>query len=100
MRHLSRPMMLPMCATWQFGLWHANCITQFTRTQIRKKEPAMLAINAPVMYVNPLFLRHDLMIEVGRLEMAIEDIRQHRPANEAINLVSPLETRLARITEA
>jgi len=60
----------------------------------------MLAINAPVMNVNPLYLRHDLTIEVGRLEMAIEDIRQHRPANEAINLVSPLETRLARITEA
>jgi hypothetical protein len=60
----------------------------------------MLAINAPVMNVNPLFLRHDLMIEVGRLEMAIEDIRQHRSSNEAISLVSPLETRLARITEA
>jgi hypothetical protein len=55
---------------------------------------------APAMNVNPLFLRHDLMIEVSRLEMAIEDIRSHKPANEAVSLVSPLETRLARINEA
>lgn len=58
------------------------------------------AISAPAMSVNPLFLRHDLMIEVSRLEMAIEDIRAHKPANEAMSLVSPLETRLARLTEA
>ena len=55
---------------------------------------------APTMNVNPLFLRHDLMIEVSRLEMAIEDIRSHKPANEAVSLVSPLETRLPRINEA
>ena len=60
----------------------------------------MLAIDAPVMNVNPLFLRHDLLIECSRLEMAIEDIRQHKPANEAMTLVSPLETRLARLNEA
>jgi hypothetical protein len=60
----------------------------------------MLAADASMMNVNPLFLRHDLMIEVGRLEMAIEDIRSHRSANEAPSLVSPLESRLARINEA
>jgi len=60
----------------------------------------MLAAAPTTMNVNPLFLRHDLMIEVSRLEMAIEDIRSHKPANEAVSLVSPLETRLARITEA
>lgn len=60
----------------------------------------MLATAAPAMNVNPLFLRHDLLIEVSRLEMAIEDIRSHKSANEAIALVSPLETRLARINEA
>jgi hypothetical protein len=60
----------------------------------------MLAVHAPMMNVNPLFLRHDLMIECSRLEMAIQDIREHKPANEANPLVSPLETRLARISEA
>jgi hypothetical protein len=59
----------------------------------------MLA-SAPTINVNPLFLAHDLMIEVSRLEMAIEDIRSHKPANEALPLVSPLESRLARINEA
>ncbi len=49
---------------------------------------------------NPLFLRHDLMIEVGRLQMAIEQIRASRPAAEAQPLVSPLESRLVRLTEA
>lgn len=61
---------------------------------------ATLPAAAPAMSVNPLFLRHDLMIEVSRLEMAIEDIRAHKPANEAVSLVSPLESRLARLTEA
>jgi len=55
---------------------------------------------APAIRVNPLFLRHDLMIEVGRLELAIEDIRSHKAANEQKPLVAPLQTRLARLTEA
>jgi hypothetical protein len=51
------------------------------------------------MTLNPLFLRHDLMIEMSRLEMAIEDARHHGSANDA-DAVSPLETKLARINEA
>ena len=50
--------------------------------------------------VNPLFLRQDLLIEVGRLELAIEDIRSHRAANEVRPLVAPLESRIARLNEA
>lgn len=46
---------------------------------------------------NPLFLRHDLMIELGRLEMAIDDARSHDAANDA---VGQLESRRARINEA
>jgi len=57
-------------------------------------------IAADALHFNPLFLRHDLIIEMGRLEMAIEDIRQQKPANEAMVLASPLESRLARINEA
>lgn len=57
----------------------------------------MLA-TAAVMTLNPLFLRHDLMIEVGRLEMAIEDVRDHTSAND--QTLNPLETKLARINEA
>ncbi|MBS0571056.1 MAG: hypothetical protein JSS28_10635 [Proteobacteria bacterium] len=58
----------------------------------------MLA-TAAVMTLNPLFLRHDLMIEMSRLEMAIEDVRSHPSANDA-NALNPLETKLARINEA
>ena len=58
----------------------------------------MLA-TAAVMTLNPLFLRHDLMIEMSRLELAIEDARHHTSANDA-NAVAPLETKLAHITEA
>ena len=57
----------------------------------------MLA-TAAALTVNPLFLRHDLMIELGRLEMAIEDVRSHS-ANDQHEL-SPLEAKLARVTEA
>lgn len=46
---------------------------------------------------NPLFLRHDLMIELGRLEMAIDNAREHAAANDTVD---QLESRCARITEA
>jgi len=58
----------------------------------------MLA-TAAALTVNPLFLRHDLMIELGRLEMAIEDVRSHS-ANDQHQDVSPLEAKLARVAEA
>jgi hypothetical protein len=64
----------------------------------RKLESAMLA-TAAALTINPLFLRHDLMIELGRLEMAIEDVRSHHSANDHQTL-TPLETKLARINEA
>ncbi|HEX6833999.1 MAG TPA: hypothetical protein VF132_10745 [Rudaea sp.] len=54
----------------------------------------MLA-NASALTVNPMFLRHDLMIELGRLEMAIEDVRK-----DSSNDVAPLESRKAHISEA
>jgi len=54
---------------------------------------------AAALTVNPLFLRHDLMIELGRLEMAIEDARSHPSANDQ-HALNPLETKLARINEA
>lgn len=47
---------------------------------------------------NPLFLRHDLMIELGRLEMAIDQARERDAA--ANDTVDQLETRCARINEA
>ena len=53
--------------------------------------------NFASMSINPLFLRHDLMIELGRLEMAIDDARMQAAANDT---VGQLETRCARINEA
>ena len=37
------------------------------------EDTAMLT--SATMSLNPLFLRHDLMIELGRLEMAMQDMR-------------------------
>ena len=53
------------------------------------------------MSINPLFLRHDLMIELGRLEMAIDDVRMTQPAaHDRSALVNELESKCARINEA
>ncbi|TAH41972.1 MAG: hypothetical protein EYC71_11555 [Gammaproteobacteria bacterium] len=52
------------------------------------------------MSVNPLFLRHDLMIELGRLEMAMQDIRDTSALDPATAQIQQLETRRARINEA
>ena len=37
--------------------------------------------------VNPMFLRHDLMIELGRLETAIDSMRDHVSANTDLVLL-------------
>jgi hypothetical protein len=58
----------------------------------------MLAV-IDTLSLNPLFLRHDLMIEMGRLEMAIEQVRSQESANEP-RVLTPLEQRLARVNEA
>ena len=46
--------------------------------------------------VNPMFLRHDLLIALGRLETAIDAIRGHAPANDASDLAT-LEVRRSTI---
>ena len=58
----------------------------------------MLAV-VDTLSLNPLFLRHDLMIEMGRLEMQIEQVRSQTSANDG-RVLSPLEQRLARVNEA
>ena len=49
---------------------------------------------------NPLFLRHDLMIELGRLEMAMDDMRDQATLEQTRQQSAQLETRRARINEA
>ncbi|HEX3896257.1 MAG TPA: hypothetical protein VHW73_08600 [Rudaea sp.] len=58
----------------------------------------MLAV-VDTLSLNPLFLRHDLMIEMGRLEMQLEEVRSQASANDG-RVASPLEQRLARVNEA
>ena len=58
----------------------------------------MLAV-VDTLSLNPLFLRHDLLIEMGRLEMQIEEVRSQTSANDG-RVLSPLEQRLARVNEA
>ncbi len=54
---------------------------------------------AIALTIDPLFLRHDLMIELSRLEMAIEDIRSHS-ASTGEPAIEPLKIRLECINEA
>jgi hypothetical protein len=56
--------------------------------------------NAAAMNLNPLFLRHDLMIELGRLEMAMQDMRSASALEQATTQLQQLESRRARINEA
>jgi hypothetical protein len=60
----------------------------------------MNAANDPMIQINPLFMRVDLLIEVSKLELAIASIRRQKAANEAEPLVAPLASRIARLTEA
>ncbi len=54
---------------------------------------------AIALTIDPLFLRHDLMIELSRLEMAIEDMRSNNtPSDEPA--LEPLKIRLECINEA
>lgn len=55
---------------------------------------------AATMSLNPLFLRHDLMIELGRLEMAMDDMREHTTFDQTQPQIAQLENRRARINEA
>jgi len=58
----------------------------------------MLA-NVTSLTVNPMFLRHDLLIELGRLEIAIGDIRSQASANEHDDLAA-LEDRRSALSQA
>ncbi len=49
--------------------------------------------------MNPLYLRHDLMIELGRLEMAMEDVCSRQGANDPSSLAT-LQNKHARVADA
>ena len=48
--------------------------------------------------LNPMFLRHDLLIELGRLEIALGSARSGQPANDA-GQIAALEQRHATISQ-
>lgn len=58
----------------------------------------MLA-NLNSLTVNPMFLCHDLLIELGRLEIAIGDLRREPSANDHGDLTA-LQTRHSAISQA
>ena len=87
------PWLTPKTAPWShFPPWHGPCCNPSMDTG-----ESTMSNAATVMNVNPLFLRHDLMIELGRLEMAIDSARSQEAANET---VGQLVSRCARINEA
>jgi len=45
-------------------------------------EKGSAMINAMSLTVDPMFLRHDLLIELGRLELAIQNVDDYQPAND------------------
>lgn len=78
--------------------WHGDCFipcNHHTATELN----AMIS-TAASMNLNPLFLRHDLMIELGRLEMAMQDMRSTAAMDQATAQLQQLESRRARINEA
>ena len=48
------------------------------------------------LLVNPMFLRHDLLIELGRLEIALGNARLQQPASNQ-NALAALESRRATL---
>ena len=48
---------------------------------------------------DPAYLRHDLMIEIGRIDMALDDVRRRAPANQP-DVVQSLEKRRASLNDA
>ena len=49
---------------------------------------------------NPLFMRHDLMIELGRVEMVLESLRQQAGQDEQVRHIPDLEARKQRLSDA
>jgi hypothetical protein len=51
-------------------------------------------------YANdPVFLRHDLMIEIGRIDMALEEFRGRAAANQP-QVIESLQKRRATLSDA
>jgi hypothetical protein len=51
-------------------------------------------------YTNdPVFLRHDLMIEIGRIDMALEEFRDRAAANQ-VQVLESLQKRRATLNDA
>ena len=50
------------------------------------------------LMVNPMFLRHDLLIELGRLEIAIGNARRDQPASNQGDIAA-LESRRATLAQ-
>lgn len=55
----------------------------------------------PAPYSNdPVFLRHDLMIEIGRIDMALAEFRQRVVVSERSPVLASLEQRRAKLEDA
>lgn len=50
--------------------------------------------------LDPVFLRHDLMIELGRLDMAITRMETNGSQGKVCASISDLEARRAQLSEA
>lgn len=49
---------------------------------------------------NPLFMRHDLMIELGRVEMVLDVLRLQADQDDQVRHIPELEARKQRLSDA
>ena len=81
------------------GTTVALSISKQIRAWKNRKGPVMLNENhATISSVQ--HLRHDLMIELGRLEMAMDDFSERTAGNDPQNTIENLQSKHARVSAA
>lgn len=71
---------------------------QASKGVIMNTATAVHSLDNEAIQVNPLFVRHDLMIEMARLEMEIEELREQQPDSEDEQNVISLKERLQKVS--
>lgn len=78
--------------------WHAPCISSLVEVNVIELERAM-GIMTDVFPTDRMFLRHDLLIEIGRVDMALDEIRIREKAVQP-ELICSLEKRRTTLNDA
>jgi len=74
----------------QITLWHSRCIARGNRRGI--------TMGANIDF-EKIFPHHDLLVEIGRIEMAMEQLNARSPQERTLFLPK-LESRMTRLRDA